>query len=72
MPIQSVLLSYDGRINRSDFWIKGVLPIIALSILAAIAVVVLSVVHAALGIVAYVLFIPLSMDLLCSCCQALS
>ena len=60
MPIQSVLLGYDGRINRSAFWIKGVLPIIALSILAAIAVVVLSVVHAALGIVAYVLFIPLS------------
>lgn len=60
MPIQSVLLSYDGRINRSDFWIKGILAVFALSIVAVIAIVVLSLVAAALAIVVYVLFIPLS------------
>ena len=60
MPIQSVLLSYDGRIGRSDFWIKGVLAIIAIGILAAIAVAVLTLVAEILAIVVYVLFVPLS------------
>ena len=29
-----VLFSYDGRINRSTFWLKGILPLVGLSLLS--------------------------------------
>ena len=42
MPITSVLFSFNGRISRSEYWLKGVLvivaAIIALQILTAIIV----------------------------------
>ena len=51
MPIQSVLLSYDGRITRSDFWIKGVLVLIALSIVAGIVATILASVAYIVGLI---------------------
>lgn len=36
MSIQSVLFSYSGRINRFEFWIKGIVVGFALSVLLTI------------------------------------
>ena len=37
MDYKDVLLNFDGRINRSDFWLKGVIPIfVALLIISAL------------------------------------
>jgi len=33
MDYKDVLLSFDGRINRSDFWLKGILPIFVVLLL---------------------------------------
>ncbi|MYD50878.1 MAG: DUF805 domain-containing protein [Dehalococcoidia bacterium] len=33
----STLLSFEGRINRSTFWLRGVLPLVGLSIVSWIA-----------------------------------
>lgn len=59
MSIQSVLLSYDGRINRSDFWLKGILPLVVISFIAGIAVVVSALITPVLSVVVYLVFIPL-------------
>ena len=34
-----VLFGFDGRINRSTFWLKGVLPVMAITIVVAAALV---------------------------------
>ena len=60
MPIQSVLLSYNGRITRSDFWIKGVLVLLALSIVVGIVAAILSAVAAIVGIIVYLVFVPVA------------
>ena len=52
MPIQSVLLSYNGRITRSDFWIKGILALVALSIVMGIVALVV-------GTIVALAFVPL-------------
>jgi len=37
MDYKDVLLSFDGRIGRSDFWLKGILPIfVVLLIISAL------------------------------------
>ena len=33
MDYKDVLLSFDGRIGRSDFWLKGILPIFVVLVL---------------------------------------
>ena len=33
MDYKDVLLTFDGRIGRSDFWLKGVLPIFIFNLL---------------------------------------
>lgn len=33
MDYRDVLLSFDGRINRSDFWLKGILPLFVVLLL---------------------------------------
>lgn len=35
MDYKEVLLSFDGRISRSDFWLKGILPIFVVLLLIA-------------------------------------
>ena len=60
MPIQSVLLSYNGRITRSDFWIKGVLALIALSFVVGIVAVILSAVASVVGIIVILIFVPIA------------
>jgi uncharacterized membrane protein YhaH (DUF805 family) len=32
MPVKKVLFSFDGRLTRSDFWLKGLLLLLPLSI----------------------------------------
>lgn len=58
MPIQSVLLSYNGRITRSDFWIKGVLVLLALSAVVLIVAAMIAAVASILGIIVYLVFAP--------------
>ena len=33
MDYKDVWLTFDGRISRSDFWLKGVLPLIVINLL---------------------------------------
>ena len=41
MPITSVLFSFEGRIDRRTFWLKGVLPLVVLSLVPLLGVILL-------------------------------
>ena len=36
MEYKEVLLSFDGRIGRSDFWLKGILPIFVVLLIISV------------------------------------
>ncbi len=50
--------SFEGRINRSTFWLKGVLPLMIISIVAAIVDQAIGANNMLAGVVALILLIP--------------
>ena len=58
MSSSQLFTSFEGRINRSTFWLKGVLPLFAISLVAALIDRMIGAGSILAGLVGLVLIIP--------------